>query len=59
VIVFDKDVGEGEYVISGTRITAESVLKKITNYWSTEEILRRYPELTEKDIEDCLNFDEY
>ena len=46
----------GKPVISGTRVTVETVLNQLAHGATEEEILADYPKLTEADIRACLLF---
>lgn len=46
----------GKPVIKGTRITVESVLKKLSQNISIEEILADYPRLTCEDIQAAIAY---
>lgn len=58
MIIVDKNVCGGKPIISGTRITVDTILELISYDWYISEILYEYPSLTRKDIEDCLNYHE-
>ena len=46
----------GKPIITGTRITVESILDKLAAGESVEQILRAYPRLTKKSILAALSF---
>jgi uncharacterized protein (DUF433 family) len=46
----------GKPVISGTRITVEIILKKLSKNLSFEEILEDYPRLTREDIQAAIAY---
>lgn len=48
----------GKTVIKGTRITVESLMKKVKAGWSIERILEAYPHLTAADIQAALDYAE-
>jgi len=55
-ITIDPDICNGQPVIRGTRITAETILDFLAAGESTEEILRQYPMLEKEDIQASLAF---
>ena len=46
----------GKPVIKGTRISLESILRKLSEGASIDEILQGYPNLTRDDILACLSY---
>lgn len=56
MIIFDKNVCGGKPIISGTRITVDTIIDLINSDWVISEILYEYPSLTQQDIQDCLNY---
>jgi uncharacterized protein (DUF433 family) len=58
MIIFDKNVCGGKPIISGTRITVDTIIDLINSDWVISEILYEYPSLTKQDIEDCLHYHE-
>mgnify|MGYP000900419695 FL=1 len=56
LIVSDPEVMMGKPVISGTRITVELILEKLSYGESIEQILESYPQLTRESIYAALNF---
>jgi len=46
----------GKPVVRGTRITVESILRKISEGTSEEELLDAYPRLTIKDIKAAIRY---
>jgi len=46
----------GKPVIKGTRITVETILKKLSQDISIDEILRDYPHLNREDIYSALEY---
>lgn len=46
----------GKPVITGTRITVELILDKLTAGQTFEEILDDYPHITKKDIQNALDY---
>jgi uncharacterized protein (DUF433 family) len=49
-ISVDPDVMVGKPVIRGTRVTVESILRKLAAGWSIDEILDAYPHLSREDV---------
>lgn len=56
IIVSDPSVMMGKPVISGTRITVESILEKLAAGESKGQIVVEHPRLSEEDILAALNF---
>lgn len=56
LIVSDPAIMMGKPVISGTRITVESILERLGAGESFEQILDSHPRLTEKSIRAALTF---
>jgi uncharacterized protein (DUF433 family) len=54
-IVIDPDICNGRPVVSGTRITAQTILEFLAAGDSTEDVLAEYPALTREDAEACLD----
>ena len=50
------DVCNGKPTIRGKRITVQTILEFLSAGESSEEILKQYPTLEEKDILACLSF---
>ncbi len=50
------DVCNGKPTIRGKRITVQTILEFLSAGESSEEILKQYPALEEKDISACLSF---
>jgi len=46
----------GKPVIKGTRVTIESVLKRVAEGKSIKEILEEYPQLKEEDVKAALEY---
>jgi uncharacterized protein (DUF433 family) len=55
-IVVDPDICNGKPVISGTRITAQTVLEFLAAGDSIEDILDEYPSLTREDVLEYVKF---
>lgn len=55
-IISDPDICNGQPTISGTRITAQSVLDFLAAGDSIEDVLSEYPSLTREDILACIGF---
>jgi uncharacterized protein (DUF433 family) len=55
-ITVDPEICNGKPIIRGKRITAATILEFLSAGESTEEILKQYPSLEEKDIAACLYF---
>lgn len=56
IITIEKGKKGGQPVIRGMRITVHDVLQWLASGMSTQEIIKDYPELTEKDIKAALQF---
>lgn len=46
----------GKLVIKGTRITVESLLRKISDGYTFDEILDMYPHITKEDISAAVGY---
>ncbi len=55
-IVIDPDILNGRPVVSGTRITAQTILEFLAAGDSTEDVLAEYPALTREDVQACLDY---
>lgn len=55
-IVINPDVCNGQPVLEGTRITAQTILEFLGAGDSPEEIVRQYPTLTEDDVREVVRF---
>jgi len=55
-IVIRPDVCNGEPVIRGTRITAQTVLEFLSAGDSVEDVIEEYPSLTRRDVQACLDY---
>lgn len=49
------DPRTGKPVFKGTRLTVETVLKRLARGWTFKELLRRSPKLTHEAIEEAVN----
>ena len=54
-IVIDPDICNGQPVVKGTRITAQTVLEFLAAGDSVEEVLEEYPSLSKEDVLACIN----
>jgi uncharacterized protein (DUF433 family) len=55
-ITASPDVCNGKPVISGTRITVQTVLEFLAAGDSPEDVLEEYPTLKREDIQACLDY---
>jgi uncharacterized protein (DUF433 family) len=55
-IVRDPQVGAGQPVIKGTRVTLRTVLASLAEGATIEEILKDFPTLTEADVRAVIAF---
>jgi uncharacterized protein (DUF433 family) len=55
-IASNPDICNGKPVISGTRITVQSVLEFLAAGDSIEEVLEEYPALRREDVTACLDY---
>lgn len=55
-LIFDENVSDDSPVVRGTWVTAGQVVSMIVDGASRADILRNYPELTERDIDACLAY---
>lgn len=55
-IIVASDICNGQPVIEGTRITAQTVLEFLGAGDSIEEVLEEYPALDRDDVLACLRF---
>lgn len=55
-IITDPQILAGKPVIKGTRIPVDLILKKLAQNITTEEILKDYPRLTKKHIQEILAY---
>jgi len=56
LIVADPKIMMGKPVVSGTRITVELILEKLSSGESIEQVLAAYPNLTREAIFAALSF---
>lgn len=55
-ITVNPKVLTGKPIIKGTRIAIEFILELLANGWTTEEILKNYPQLRKEDIVASLKY---
>ena len=55
-IIIEKGKRGGQPVIRGMRITVYDILQWLASGMSTQDILKDYPELKQKDIQAALQF---
>ena len=55
-IVVNSEILAGRPVIKGTRISVEFILDLLANGWTTEKILKNYPQLCKEDILAVLKY---
>jgi uncharacterized protein (DUF433 family) len=55
-IVVDPTVLVGKPVIRGTRISVEFLLEVLAEGWTSEQILKNYPQLSADDIQAALRY---
>jgi uncharacterized protein (DUF433 family) len=55
-ITCDPDTLSGKSIIKGTRLAVEFILELLANGWTTEKILKKYPQLKEADITAVLKY---
>lgn len=53
-ISIDPDICNGQPVIAGTRIAAQTILEFLAAGDSVEDILKEYPSLTRDDVLACI-----
>ena len=56
IITIEKGKRGGQPVIRGMRIAVHDILQWLASGMSTKEIIKNFPELTEKDIKAALQF---
>jgi len=55
-IIVDPEILAGKPIIKGTRISVEFILDLLANGWTTENILKNYPQLKREDIFAVLKY---
>jgi uncharacterized protein (DUF433 family) len=55
-IAIDSDVCNGRPVVSGTRITVQTVLELLGAGDSIDDVLAEYPSLTREDVLACIQY---
>ncbi|MGD0204728.1 MAG: DUF433 domain-containing protein [Candidatus Bathyarchaeia archaeon] len=55
-ITVDPGILVGKPIIKGTRIAVEFILDLLANGWTTENILKNYPQLKQEDIFAVLKY---
>ena len=55
-IIIDPDICNGQPVVRGTRVTAQTVLEFLATGDSIEDVLEGYPSLTREDVLACILF---
>lgn len=55
-IVADPGVVAGKPLVKGTRLAVDFILNLLAEGWSTEMILRNYPQLTKDDVSAVLAY---
>ncbi len=55
-ITLNPDILVGKPIIKDTRIAVELIIDLLAQGWSTDEILRNYPGITQNDIQACLSY---
>lgn len=56
LIVSDPKIMMGQPVVSGTRITVDLILEKLSTGETFEQLLQAHPRLTRESIQAALNF---
>lgn len=54
LIVIDPQICNGRPMVSGTRITVQTVLEFLAADDSVQDVLEEYPSLTQEDVNACL-----
>jgi uncharacterized protein (DUF433 family) len=55
-ITVDPKILAGKPIIKGTRIAVEFILDLLANGWTTEEIVKNYPQLKKEDVMAVLKY---
>jgi len=55
-ITVDPNILVGKPIIKGTRIAVEFILDLLANSWTTESILKNYPQLMKEDVTAVLKY---
>jgi len=55
-ITVDSSILAGKPIIRGTRIAVEFIMDLLSNGWTTEKILKNYPQLEKEDITAVLKY---
>ena len=55
-ITVDLNILAGKPIIKGTRIAVEFILDLLANGWTTETILKNYPQLKKEDVTAVLKY---
>jgi uncharacterized protein (DUF433 family) len=55
-ITVNPDICNGKTVVSGTRITVQTVLEFLAAGDSVEDVLAEYPTLKREDVRACLDY---
>ncbi len=58
-IEIDEKVMFGKPVVKDTRIPMETVLKKVSEGWTHERIMKEHPRLKADDIRECVDFSRF
>ena len=56
LIISDPSIMMGKPIISGTRITVESIIEKLAEGETAEQILEAHPRLTKEAVQAALSF---
>ncbi|MES2661622.1 MAG: DUF433 domain-containing protein [Verrucomicrobiota bacterium] len=55
-IILDPDICNGQPVVRGTRVTAQTILEFLATGDSIKDVLEEYPSLTREDVLACILF---
>ena len=58
-ITVDPKICHGKACIKGTRIPVHIILNLLASGETTEGILKAYPHITKKDVEECIKYGAY